>query len=324
MSENSYPTAGVDPEKADRLVHWLQKEAGSSTSGNVIDGIGGFAAVFQPHLQGWKEPLLVSCTDGVGTKLALAKKYQRLENTGRDLVAMCINDLYTTGATPLFFLDYFSCERLSVTDFQSVMRGILAGLQQAGCVLLGGETAQLPGFYRNANFDLAGFVVGIVDKENLLSLRSVQSGDLLIAFASSGFHSNGFSLLQQKLSPAQQRHYLDFLLKPTTIYTQLVAAGKKYRGLRALAHITGGGIAHNLRRVLPVNAGAEINTADVPTPSWMQDVISLCSLRDFTTAQQIFNMGVGMIAVTAPDTEISGGIVIGKVKESKTQEIVFL
>ena len=190
--------------------------------------------------------------------------------------------------------------------------------------MLGGETAQLPGFYRDDNFDLAGFVVGMVEKKNLLSHRSVQSGDLLIAFASSGFHSNGFSLLQHKLSSAQQQRYLDSLLKPTTIYTQLVAAGKKYRGLRVLAHITGGGIAHNLRRVLPVNTGAEINIADVPTPSWMQDVVSLCGLNDFTTAQQVFNMGVGMIAVVAPDTEINNGIVIGKVKESKKQEIIFL
>ena len=132
MAENSYRTAGVDPEKAERLVHWLQKEAGNSVSGKVIDGIGGFAAVFQPHLQGWEEPLLVSCTDGVGTKLALAKKYQRLENIGIDLVAMCINDLYTTGATPLFFLDYFGCERLSVSDFQSVMAWCVDRLATSG------------------------------------------------------------------------------------------------------------------------------------------------------------------------------------------------
>lgn len=322
-----YQEAGIDVEKANRNIEWLQGKvkATPSSLGKVLDGIGGFAALYQPNLQNYRQPLLVSCTDGVGTKLALAKKYQQLATIGIDLVAMCINDLYTVGARPLFFLDYLSCNRLEEQEFQQIMTGILEGLQLANCPLVGGETAELPRFYRDNRFDVAGFVVGIVDRCHLLGRSLVTAGDRIVALPSSGFHSNGFTLINSKLGDNEQR-YSSQLLTATTIYHRLPELAEKFTDLHAVAHITGGGIAANLQRVLPDDCGADLFCQSIISPSWMLEVTRLCGLERFTEAQQVFNMGVGMLAVVAQQgvdnfCVASGGYPVGTVVERETGDI---
>lgn len=322
-----YQEAGIDIEKADRNISWLQNRVKATPSplGKVLDGIGGFAALYQPNLQNYRQPLLVSCTDGVGTKLALAKKYQQLTTIGIDLVAMCVNDLYTVGARPLFFLDYLSCNQLDQQEFRQIMTGILEGLQLANCPLVGGETAELPRFYRDDRLDVAGFVVGIVDRSNLLGASLVTAGDQIVALPSSGFHSNGFTLINSKLGDNEQR-YSSQLLTATTIYHQLPELAERFTDLHAVAHITGGGIAANLKRVLPTDCGAELNRKSIVSPPWMLEVTKLCGLDEFTDAQQVFNMGIGMLAVVAQQgvdnfCVASGGYPVGIVIEQETGDI---
>ena len=324
-----YQEAGINIDKATRNINWLQdkSKATPSSLGKVLDGIGGFAASYQPNLQNYQQPVLVSCTDGVGTKLALAKKYQQLSNIGIDLVAMCVNDLYTTGARPLFFLDYLSCNQLDEQEFQQIMTGILQGLQLADCPLVGGETAELPSFYQGGRFDVAGFVVGVVDRCRLLGAGRVTSGDRIVALPSSGFHSNGFTLISSKLGDQEQR-YSSQLLTPTTIYHQLPELAEKFTDLHAVAHVTGGGLAANLQRVLPSNCGAELISKAIVSPPWMLEVTDLCGLENFTDAHPVFNMGVGMLAIVAQQgvdnfCGASGGYPVGRVVTRETGDIIW-
>ena len=303
MTFNPYRDAGVDTAKAEHTRAWLQTTTAEQrhVAGEVLAGIGGFAGLYRPELGIYREPVLVSCTDGVGTKLALAAEQQCLEGIGLDLVAMCVNDLFTCGARPLFFLDYYGCNALAEADFKLVLQGVQRGLRQVDCLLLGGETAQLPHFYRGNNFELVGFVVGMVERAQLLSAAQVQRGDRLVAFPASGLHCNGFSLLRQhqtRLTP-----YLDRLLVPTRIYHEIPALCAQELGLHALAHITGGGIAHNLQRVLPTGCRAVIDIQKLPVPVWMTEVAAHCGLRTFVAAQQVFNMGTGMLACVAAEME---------------------
>lgn len=324
-----YRQAGVDTDKAERLSSWLRNETSTArhAAGETLAGIGGFAALYRPDLHSYREPLLVSCTDGVGTKLKLAAQHSHLATIGIDLVAMCINDLYTCGAQPLFFLDYYGCNTLVEEDFKQVLHGIKQGLQQADCLLLGGETAQLPNFYRRANFELVGFVVGIVERARVRSSAQVQVGDRLIAFPSSGLHCNGFALLHQHA--ARIEPYLDRLLVPTRIYHEMPKLCSQHAGLHALAHITGGGIAHNLRRVLPAKCRAVLDTQSLPVPAWMLEVASLCGLPTLAAAQLVFNMGVGMIACVAAESEedllasATDGVRVGEIVASPQTEVMF-
>lgn len=293
-----YKESGVDVDKGDALVDWLQGSPSiGSKAGEVVSGIGGFAALFRPDFRGLKDPLLVTGTDGVGTKVLLAIEEDQLEGLGFDLVAMCVNDLYTVGGRPLFFLDYYATGVLDEAQFKSVLQGIRAALKQCDTALLGGETAELPGLYAKGHFDLAGFVVGMVDGAKRLRPELVKTGDVLIALESSGFHSNGYSLLRkwlkEKSTPAQRVK----ALTPTRIYHELPAIhlAMPEGVIHALANITGGGISGNLPRVLPNDCVALINPESLPTPDWMKEIF-----RDhdasFSAVESVFNMGAGMVA----------------------------
>lgn len=298
-----YKEAGVDVEKGDELVDWLlSTEVAAKTNkfGARVSGIGGFAALFRPDFRKLKDPLLISSTDGVGTKVLLGIELNDLQGLGIDLVAMCVNDLYTLGGRPLFFLDYYATGQLDAAQFKNVLTGIRLACAQSGALLMGGETAEMPGLYGKGHFDLAGFVVGVVDGESMLGPQRVKIGDVLYALPSSGFHSNGYSLIRKWYE--QSKRVLtaeDFanLMAPTRVYHEipelLEATGPHI--FHALANITGGGISGNLPRVMPKDVVCRIDPSTLPTPAWMTAFIE----RHGTTAlaqEGVFNLGCGMIA----------------------------
>lgn len=298
-----YRESGVDVEKGDKLVDWLKKDAdnlsnSSSPFGQVIAGIGGFASLFRPNFKKFKDPLLVSGTDGVGTKLLLGLSLEKLDTLGIDLVAMCINDIYTLGAHPLFFIDYFATGKLDENQFKSVLNGIKKGLEPTGAFLIGGETAELPGLYQGNHFDLAGFIVGVADGANLPDPKNIQPSDTLIALHSSGFHSNGFSLLRKWLkdSKVTDPTLLGQILTPTTIYHKVPEALEKFGSnvIHGVSHITGGGISGNLTRVMPNDTEALIDLNRLPMPSWMKDFI-LLNTDNIMNVEKSFNLGCGMV-----------------------------
>lgn len=298
-----YKDSGVDVDKGDHLVDWLQGKGDvASSGGEVVSGIGGFAALFRPNFQGMKDPLLVTGTDGVGTKVLLAIEEQQLEGLGFDLVAMCVNDLYTVGGRPLFFLDYYATGVLDESQFKAVLSGIRQALKQCNTALLGGETAELPGLYEKGHFDLAGFVVGVVDGAKRLRPEMVEEGDVLIALESSGFHSNGFSLLRKWLKENSSPSQRTMALTPTRIYHELpeVLVSMPEGSIHALANITGGGISGNLPRVLPDNVVAVLSLDSIPTPDWMKQIFKENG-ASFDEVEGVFNMGAGMIAAVGQD-----------------------
>lgn len=302
-----YKEAGVDVDKGDRLVDWLKEspESRDHRYGQVVSGIGGFSGLFRPNFGGMKDPLLVSGTDGVGTKVLLGIETGLVEGLGIDLVAMCVNDLYTIGARPLFFLDYYATGQLDEAQFKAVLTGIRKGCAQSGAALMGGETAEMPGLYGKGHFDLAGFVVGVVDGATALGPERVKAGDHLYAIASSGFHSNGYSLVRHWLkerSNLPSQTLLERLMTPTRIYHEipqiLDEVGPSV--LHALANITGGGISGNLPRVIPNDIVCRIDTKALRTPDWMRQFI--IEQGSTVLAQEaVFNLGAGMIAVVAPE-----------------------
>ena len=306
-----YKESGVDVDKGDRLVDWLLadgQEKGAKRAGRygqVVSGIGGFAGLFRPNFSGMDDPILVSGTDGVGTKVLLGIETGELKGLGQDLVAMCVNDLYTIGARPLFFLDYYATGALNEDQFKAVLKGIKEACAMSQAALLGGETAEMPGLYEKGHFDLAGFVVGVVDGKKAMGPDRVQVGDHLYGLTSSGFHSNGFSLIRrwvETMKPKPSQELLQRLMTPTKIYSEIPALVDILGPARfhALANITGGGISGNLPRVMPAGTIAEIKAASLPTPAWMTEFI----VTNGTTplAQEaVFNLGVGMIAIVAAD-----------------------
>lgn len=310
MSENKskdlYKESGVDVEKGDALVDWLQSSKSETIAGGeVVSGIGGFAALFRPNFSGMDDPLLVTGTDGVGTKVLLGQEQGCLEGLGVDLVAMCVNDLYTVGARPLFFLDYYATGVLEEQQFKAILSGIRQGLSQAQALLLGGETAELPGLYKKGHFDLAGFVVGVVDGKKRLGPEQVRIGDKLIALHASGFHSNGYSLIRKWLAEKPvNAQMMQRILEPTRIYFEIPELLRclSWGKLHALANITGGGISGNLPRVLPDGLYARIDPKLVPTPAWMKEFF-LDNGAGFKELESVFNMGAGMIAVVSASAE---------------------
>lgn len=330
-----YKDSGVDIEKADRLADWLKQGPSSSSSGSggdVVAGIGGFASLFRPNFSGMTDPLLVSGTDGVGTKLLLGLEYAALEDLGVDLVAMCVNDIYTLGARALFFIDYYATGALSESQFQAVLTGINKGLAEARCPLIGGETAELPGLYEKGHFDLAGFVVGAVDGAKLPRPEYVSAGDVLIGLTSSGFHSNGFSLIRKWLAKpgfSPDRALIDKLLVPTRIYAGLadVMASFGPQVIHGAAHITGGGISGNLVRVMPKGLCAWIDLTKLPTQPWVKDFI-LANVPSLLDVENSFNLGCGMVLAVAPAkandvlaaTEDYEPVVIGEVAAGASPE----
>ncbi|MBI3205903.1 MAG: phosphoribosylformylglycinamidine cyclo-ligase [Myxococcales bacterium] len=306
----TYRDAGVDIDAGDDLVERIKPLARSTRIAEVVDGVGGFAGLCALPA-GIQDPLLVSGTDGVGTKLKVAFATGRHDSIGIDLVAMCANDVLTTGARPLFFLDYFACGKLDVSVAERVIAGIADGCRQAGCALIGGETAELPGMYAEGEYDLAGFCVGVVSRQAVLGPARVKPGDAVIGVASTGLHSNGYSLARRvletemKLSldarlPELDQSVGDTLLTPTKIYAKacLGLGAALGSGLRALCHVTGGGIEGNLPRVLPAGTAAQIRLSHRRPAVF--DLIARGGPVDEAEMRRTFNLGVGLIAVVAP------------------------
>jgi len=303
----TYKDAGVDIDAGNALVERIKPLVAATRREEVVSGIGGFGGLFALPPGRYHEPVLVSGTDGVGTKLKLAQVLGRHESIGIDLVAMCVNDVLVTGAEPLFFLDYFACGQLDVDVATDVVRGIAEGCKQAGAALIGGETAEMPDMYAAGEYDLAGFCVGAVERSAMIDGTSIRSGDALIGIRSSGPHSNGYSLIRKVLDLAggeeiDGQDAGETLLAPTRIYVKPVLAMMQAIDVKGLAHITGGGITENLPRILDKSLHAEIDTS-----SWDQGPVFdwLASTGNITTAEmrRTFNCGVGMIAVI-DDTSI--------------------
>ena len=307
----SYADAGVDVTAGYEAVNRIKPLVASTNIPGVIGGLGGFGGLFAPNLDGMKEPVLVSGTDGVGTKLKIAFIMDKHDTVGIDCVAMCVNDIVCAGATPLFFLDYIACGKNQPQRIEQIVSGIAEGCRQAGCALIGGETAEMPGFYPQEEYDLAGFSVGIVDKEKILDGRNIVPGDVLVALASNGVHSNGFSLVRKALDieNADLKTVLpelgcclgDELLKPTRIYVRpvkaLLESGLKVKGI---SHITGGGLYENVPRMLPDNIVAKITTSSIPVPpifTMIQEKGNIPERDMYNT----FNMGIGLVMAVAKE-----------------------
>ncbi len=307
--KDRYREAGVDIDLADRLVGRIKPLAQATRRKGVMGGIGGFGGFFSPRLAGYIDPVLVSGTDGVGTKLKIAQMLDKHDTVGIDLVAMCANDVVTCGAEPLFFLDYFSTGKLDIKVGRAVIKGIADGCRLAGCALIGGETAEMPGFYDPGEYDLAGFVVGAVEKGNIIDGSKIKPRDILIGLRSSGLHSNGFSLVRKVFfdelgfglddKPNGLRLPLGReMLRPTRIYTRAVIDIARRYDLRGVAHITGGGITENVPRILPKGASALVRRN-----SWKpQAIFRLIQQEgdvDDAGMFRTFNMGVGMVLVVS-------------------------
>jgi phosphoribosylformylglycinamidine cyclo-ligase len=303
----SYKDAGVDIDAGNALVEKIKGAVKRTTRPEVMGGLGGFGSVFQLPT-GYKEPVLVAGTDGVGTKLRLAIDLARHDTVGIDLVAMCVNDLIVQGAEPLFFLDYYATAKLDVDVAVSVVEGIAEGCLQAGCSLVGGETAEMPGMYHKGDYDIAGFCVGIAEKSRVIDGTNVAAGDQLIALGASGPHSNGFSLIRKVLEVnntdtdelLEGKKIADHLLEPTKIYVKSVLELLKNVDVHALSHITGGGFWENIPRVLPESAQAVIKGDSWAWPSifsWLQEKGNITEHEMYRT----FNCGVGMVIVVPAD-----------------------
>jgi phosphoribosylformylglycinamidine cyclo-ligase len=266
----------------------------------VLGGIGGFGALFRPRLSGMKKPVLVSSTDGVGTKLLIADILKTYDTIGIDLVAMCVDDVVVLGAEPLFFLDYIAVGKVKPGFLAEVMKGIARGCREARCALVGGETAELPGLYAPGKWDLAGFCVGIVDEPKIIDGRGCRAGDLLVGLASSGLHSNGYSLARKVFSAAEIRRDVGReLLKPTKIYSAAVLEVMKKISIKAMAHITGGGFIDNIPRVLKHNLGARIEKGSWPIPRIFRRIREKGRIDDREMFRTL-NMGIGMVLVVEP------------------------
>ena len=304
----SYSDAGVDIDAGNDLIEQIKPLAARTKRPGVLAGLGGFGALFEIPMDRYKNPLLVSGTDGVGTKLRLAMQINKHDTIGIDLVAMCVNDLIVQGAEPLFFLDYYATGKLDNNVAVSVVDGIATGCEQAGAALIGGETAEMPGMYEAGDYDLAGFSVGIVEKSEVIDGTKVQAGDVLIGMASSGPHSNGYSLVRKilEVSEADLNSDLDGkplgeqLLEPTRIYVKPLLELMKQLPIHALAHVTGGGLTENLPRVLPNNTVAEIDNNSWQWPAvfqWLQQQGNV----ETSEMVRTFNCGVGMVVVVAKE-----------------------
>jgi len=294
----SYRDAGVDIDEGDALVEAIKPFARRTLRPEVLAGIGGFGALCRIP-QRYRNPVLVSSTDGVGTKLKLAFELGRHDTVGIDLVAMSVNDVLVQGAEPLFFLDYFACGKLERRVAAEVVKGIARGCEMAGCALIGGETAEMPGMYPEGEYDLAGFCVGVVEEERIIDGRAIAEGDAILGLASSGPHSNGYSLVR-KILQRDPRPPFD-LLEPTRIYVKPVLELLRNVPVKGLAHITGGGITGNVPRVLPAGTKAVIDKAAWPRPpvfQWLQQAGNVAEDEMF----RVFNCGIGLVLVlAAPD-----------------------
>ena len=302
----SYKDAGVDIDAGDALVERIKPLAKKTLREGVMAGIGGFGALFEVPKR-YREPVLVSGTDGVGTKLKLAFEWNMHDTVGIDLVAMSVNDVLVQGAEPLFFLDYFACGKLDVDTAAAVVGGIARGCELSGCALIGGETAEMPGMYPAGEYDLAGFCVGAVEKSKILTGANVAEGDVVLGLASSGVHSNGFSLVRKCIERAgtklpqtlDGRPFREAIMAPTRLYVKNVLAALGRHPIKALAHITGGGLLENIPRVLPDHLAAHLRLGSWPRTelfAWLQQTAGI----DDHEMNRTFNNGIGMVVVVEP------------------------
>jgi len=302
----SYRDAGVDIDAGDALVERIKPFAKKTLRDGVLGGLGGFGALFEVPKR-YREPVLVSGTDGVGTKLKLAFDLNRHDTVGIDLVAMSVNDVLVQGAEPLFFLDYFACGKLDVDTAASVIQGIAQGCEQGGCALIGGETAEMPGMYPEGEYDLAGFAVGVVEKSKIITGQDIVPGDVVLGLPSSGAHSNGYSLVRKILSVAKpdlnalfdgERTLADAIMAPTRIYVKPMQALMAALPVKGMAHITGGGLTENVPRVLPANVKAVIDQSTWQRPKLFQWLQSAGNVAE-SEMHRVFNCGIGMCVVVA-------------------------
>jgi len=302
----SYRDAGVDIDAGDALVENIKPFAKRTMRPEVLGGIGGFGALVEISKK-YREPVLVSGTDGVGTKLKLAFEWNRHDTVGIDLVAMSVNDILVQGAEPLFFLDYFACGKLDVAQATDVVKGIAAGCEQAGCALIGGETAEMPGMYPTGEYDLAGFAVGVVEKSSVITGKTITAGDVVLGLASNGVHSNGYSLVRKIIERStpdldapfdQDKTLREAIIAPTRIYVKPLLALMQKIEVKGMAHITGGGITENTPRVLPDDVVAEIDASSWPQSKlyqWLQQEGQIEAQEMYRT----FNCGIGMVVIVS-------------------------
>ncbi len=294
----TYKRAGVDIKKADDIIRSVKTLANTTRRSGLIGGIGGFSALFKASFGRMKEPILAASTDGVGTKLLLANIIGKHDTVGIDLVAMCVNDIVACGAEPLFFLDYFATGQLNKARMINVVKGVTKGCREAECALIGGETAELPGMYRDNEYDLAGFSVGVVDKKKIIDGSAISPGDVVIGLPSSGPHSNGYSLIRRLFHTRELKgNFKNILLKPTTIYVKpILALLKNGIKINGIAHITGGGFYDNILRILPKGRAVVLNPRSWKIPKIFK-VIAKRSRLDKEEMYKTFNMGIGMVLI---------------------------
>ena len=301
----TYTKSGVSIKAADKLVEKIKPISKKTFDKNVLGNIGGFGALYDFSKLKYKNPVLVSGTDGVGTKLKIAVKTNNLRGIGVDLVAMCVNDIISQGAKPLFFLDYYATSKLNLKKSVEILKGIAKGCKESECALIGGETAEMPGLYKKNDFDLAGFCVGVVDKKDILPKKNIKKTDVIIGLKSSGFHSNGYSLInflinKKKLNLKKKINnttYEKILIKPTKLYTDILKL-RNFKDIKAIANITGGGMTENIPRVLPKNMSAEIDLNKIQLPAIFKEIKNLGNI-DYDEMLRVFNCGIGMIIIVS-------------------------
>ena len=333
MSSLTYKDSGVDITKGNQLIEKIKPIAKSTLRPGVLAGLGGFGAMFEIPIDRYKNPVLISGTDGVGTKLMVAEMLNKHDTIGIDLVAMCVNDLIVQGAEPLFFLDYYATGSLNEEVATSVISGIGEGCIQSGCALIGGETAEMPGMYKGEEYDLAGFCVGIVEKNKIIDGSKVSAGDQLIALGSSGPHSNGYSLIRKVLEKSKpSSSQLDSLIEPTKIYVKSILALIQNLPVHAISHITGGGLLENIPRVLPKHLAANLDQNSWELPQifkWLQSEGNIDTMEMY----RVLNCGVGMVVIVpkaSSDEAINilkscgeNAWLIGEVIDSEGKQVLF-
>ncbi|MDR3289196.1 MAG: phosphoribosylformylglycinamidine cyclo-ligase [Peptococcaceae bacterium] len=307
---DSYRSAGVDIEAGERAVELMKSSVARTARPEVLKGLGGFGGLFQLDVAKYSEPVLVSGTDGVGTKLRFAFMMDRHDTVGQDAVAMCVNDVLTQGAEPLFFLDYLALGKLIPEKVATIVNGVVAGCELAGCALIGGETAEMPSFYGEGEYDLAGFAVGIVERQNLIDGSKIREGDVLLGLPSTGLHSNGFSLVRKVFDPYELDTVFEelgeplgnVLLRPTRIYVKTLLPCLQDNKVLGIAHITGGGLTGNVPRLLPEGLGVSIALSSwerLPIFSLIQRLGDIAEEEMYRT----FNMGIGIVLIVRPEDE---------------------
>ena len=336
MKNDPYKKAGVDIKAGNDLVNKIKGDVAKTFDKNVLGDIGSFSG-FYSLPKGFKNPVLVACTDGVGTKVALAQSNSSLGTIGQDLVAMCVNDMVTSGAQPLFFLDYYATSKLNVTEAASVIKGIAKACKKSNCSLIGGETAEMPNHYVGKNFDLAGFSVGIVEKRLIIDTLNVKKNHLIVGIESSGAHSNGFSLINKLIkelrSKSERERLIKLALKPTHLYTAVILDLLKKVKVKSIANITGGGLLENIPRSIPKNLSSEIYLDNWKLPTLFRTLQGLGNIQ-INDMLRIFNCGIGMTVIIDPkDLNTTMKVIsqhkfksymIGKVVNKQSTEINFV